>query len=178
MALALASAWVARGGLLWLPLRALGRYPAVSWGLADLVYWTTQQAHFPEVVGSRPGATELLETATQTLARTTLLPLAAMLLVLPAVFGPQHRGAIRRLLRTRTMVWLGTVSYGIYLWHFVAIGETCQWILEDRFPESVVLQLAAVLALTLSAAAVSYYLLERPCVRLAQALTSQRALHL
>ena len=43
----------------------------------------------------------------------------AVLLILPAVFGPQDRSSsrIRGFLQTRVMVYLGVISYGIYLWH-------------------------------------------------------------
>ena len=53
----------------------------------------------------------------------------AVLLVLPAVFGPQERGTsrIRAFLQTRVMVYLGTISYGIYLWHEGWIDRYLHW---------------------------------------------------
>ena len=38
-------------------------------------------------------------------------------LLLPAVFGPQDRGLIRRGLRSWPMASLGVISYGVYVWH-------------------------------------------------------------
>ena len=50
-------------------------------------------------------------------ARQFLYGACAFFLLLPAVFGPQDRGIVRRFLRWQPMVYLGLISYGIYLWH-------------------------------------------------------------
>lgn len=50
--------------------------------------------------------------------RQLVLGLFTALLLMPAVFGDQDRGAAHWLLRVRPVAWLGTVSYGVYLWHF------------------------------------------------------------
>ncbi len=50
--------------------------------------------------------------------RQLLLALITVLLMFPAVFGPQDRTWARRAWSATPFVWLGTVSYGIYLWHF------------------------------------------------------------
>lgn len=50
--------------------------------------------------------------------RQISLGLFTLLLMFPAVFGPQDRGWVRRAWSWTPFVWLGTVSYGIYLWHF------------------------------------------------------------
>jgi peptidoglycan/LPS O-acetylase OafA/YrhL len=41
----------------------------------------------------------------------------ATLLVLPAVLAPSRPRSVHRLLTTRIVVLVGTVSYGVYLWH-------------------------------------------------------------
>ena len=51
----------------------------------------------------------------------------AFFLILPAVFGAQHTGVTRRFLQLRPMVYLGTISYGIYLWHQAFIEKMHQW---------------------------------------------------
>ena len=48
---------------------------------------------------------------------TTSTGSSRVLLLLPAVFGTERRGAVRSLLRFAPVAWLGLVSYGIYLWH-------------------------------------------------------------
>ena len=51
------------------------------------------------------------------MARQTLYGVFAFFLLLPAVFGPQGKGLIRRFLQCWPMASLGVISYGIYLWH-------------------------------------------------------------
>jgi peptidoglycan/LPS O-acetylase OafA/YrhL len=50
--------------------------------------------------------------------RQLVLGVMTALLLVPVVFGPQRQGVVRRALRCRPVVWVGTVSYGLYLWHF------------------------------------------------------------
>jgi peptidoglycan/LPS O-acetylase OafA/YrhL len=109
----------------------------------------------------------------------------AMLLVLPAVFGPQDRGSsrIRAFLQTRVMVFLGIVSYGIYLWHEAWIDRYLHWTgvpafatywsdVPFRWHTNSVISIPwfafvlAVLALTIATAAASWYGWERPLLRL------------
>jgi peptidoglycan/LPS O-acetylase OafA/YrhL len=89
-------------------------------------------------------------------------------LVAPAVFGPQDQGLIRRLLRNRVMQWLGIVSYGIYLWHEAVIDwflhrhGGASAIFHASFPRMTVFMFV----FTIAFAAISYYALERPVLRL------------
>jgi peptidoglycan/LPS O-acetylase OafA/YrhL len=66
--------------------------------------------------------------------------------------------------------WLGSISYGVYLFHFpviVALRMT------DRWPEdSLGRDLLAVLAITLPAATISWLFVERPAIRWARRRTS------
>ena len=48
--------------------------------------------------------------------------LLGFFIVVPAVLGPQQHGAIRRVLQTRPLVFLGLISYGLYLWHWFLLG--------------------------------------------------------
>ncbi len=85
-----------------------------------------------------------------------LAALSAAAILVAAVCVPG--GVLARALALRPLVWIGTVSYGAYLWHYpVAVfidpavtGLTGFWLL--------VLRIAA----TFSVAAASYYLVERP----------------
>ena len=60
-------------------------------------------------------------------ARQFLYGATAFFLLLPAVFGPQDRGLVRRFLRWQPMVYLGLISYGIYLWHQAWIERAVSW---------------------------------------------------
>ena len=53
-----------------------------------------------------------------------VLALVAVALLIPAIFGAQDRGLVRRTLRWTPIVWVGVVSYGLYLWHFDWIQRT------------------------------------------------------
>ncbi|HEV7495091.1 acyltransferase [Baekduia sp.] len=66
--------------------------------------------------------------------------------------------------------WLGTISYGVYLFHFpviVALRMTGHWP-----QDSLTRELLAVLAITLPAATLSWLFVERPAIRWAQRRTS------
>jgi peptidoglycan/LPS O-acetylase OafA/YrhL len=68
------------------------------------------------------------------------------------------RGPIARSLSVRPMVWIGTVSYGAYLWHFPVFIELDP----ARTGLGGLSLLTARLLITFSLAAASYYLVERP----------------
>ena len=84
----------------------------------------------------------------------------ATLLILPAVIGDDAGGLPRRLLANPVVAWIGLISYGIFLWHYVV---TLQF---DGENTSLLLILPVVLAISIPCAAASYYLLERPVLRL------------
>ncbi len=88
--------------------------------------------------------------------------LVAFLLLLPAVFGDRKGGLPRRILANPQLAWIGLISYGIFLWHFAIANKfgplgtdlPFVWAL---FPTAI---------LSIAVAAVSYYLVERPILRL------------
>jgi peptidoglycan/LPS O-acetylase OafA/YrhL/lysophospholipase L1-like esterase len=70
----------------------------------------------------------------------------------------QPRGIVRTVLSIGWLRWLGTISYGLYLWHW-PIYVACT---RSRMHASGTALLLIRLALTLAAATASYYLVERP----------------
>ena len=88
----------------------------------------------------------------------------AVLLMLPAVFGPQGDGAIRRALRWKPFAFIGVVSYGIYLWHLAWTAKFFSWTHATNPNYFVVL--AWTLVLSTISGAVSFFFVERPLQRL------------
>ncbi len=61
-------------------------------------------------------------------ARHYLYLVAAALLLIPAIAGDQRQGRWREFLQTPLMVFLGEISYGIFLWHLFVL-ELVYWAL-------------------------------------------------
>jgi peptidoglycan/LPS O-acetylase OafA/YrhL len=161
MLLAVASAWAARGGRLPRIVATLGAHPWVCWLLALECYWVMVQLNMPIDI--------YLETEhIQTLGLTVFCGLVAFFLLLPAVFGDQSHGGIRRFLRSGLMVFLGTVSYGVYLWHIIYVKQVHHWSNDGAIPHNLYVWFVVVLGLTIGTATLSYYLVERPLIRVSQ----------
>jgi len=89
-----------------------------------------------------------------------------LMLVLAATSAEQRRsGVVPSLLRNRGAIWLGTVSYGIYLWHIPVIGAVTRSVGRGWLPSNSGVQLVVVVLGTTAAASLSWILLERPIVR-------------
>jgi peptidoglycan/LPS O-acetylase OafA/YrhL len=95
--------------------------------------------------------------------RTVLFGAIAALVLVPAAFGPATR--FKALLETRPARWLGTVSYGLFLWQLVALELI--YLAEDRppFTGDLLSTFALTFVVSLVLASLSYYLLERPVMR-------------
>jgi peptidoglycan/LPS O-acetylase OafA/YrhL len=165
MLLAVVSARMAMGRPAPRFLAVLGRHPWVSWLMTVVCYFLITRVHYPIIPG------QIARSAQEFLALEMWI-VAAFFLVLPAVIGNQDSGGIRAMLRTRVFVALGLISYGIYLWHVPLFDVAADW-RHDVFPEGA-WRIPMVFALTVAAAAGTYFLVERPARRLAQRLTSRR----
>ena len=67
---------------------------------------------------------------------------------------------LRRMLEFPMLVGIGRISYGLYLWHYPLFNYV------DLMELSQPVRLAAMVGSVFAAAGVSYYLIERPCLRL------------
>ncbi len=159
----------------WLDWR---RSPALCWiGALATFWWVAAGVGLPHTTAAIPHS--------RLWGQHYLYGATAILLVLPAVFGRQTREAsrIHWLLQTRTMVFLGSISYGIYLWHEAWIDRYLVW--TDLTFRGVYFSTtplawhtnsiisvpwfvfgAAVLALTIASASASWFGLERPLLAL------------
>jgi len=95
--------------------------------------------------------------------RVVLFAAIAVLILIPAGFGPNNR--FKALLSTGPARWLGTVSYGLFLWQLVVLEAI--YAIQDRqpFTGDVLGTFALTLAGSLVLAGLSYYLLELPVMR-------------
>jgi peptidoglycan/LPS O-acetylase OafA/YrhL len=94
-----------------------------------------------------------------------------MLILAPAVLrAPAVRSTPSRVLSTRLAMWLGLISYGIFLWQMGPIT----WLEDERDTSLAAIQAPILrfaiysvisLAVTIPLAAASYYLLEKPLLR-------------
>lgn len=113
--------------------------------------------------------------------RQFLYGLVGLLMMVPAVFGDQASGLIRRVLRWSPVAWVGTISYGLYMWHLDLMARlvdkptagslsTLRWRGWAGTPFGQPAPLWATLAVGFGlgtlVAAVSWYGLERPLQRL------------
>jgi peptidoglycan/LPS O-acetylase OafA/YrhL len=93
-------------------------------------------------------------------AQYLLFGVIAALIILPAIFGTNGGGITRRILGHRSLIWLGLVSYGIFLWQIPAVVLLFDAGIEGFLPLTVL-----TLGLTVACAAASYYVLELPLMR-------------
>ena len=155
---------------------------AVIWG-RDAAYWATP-ARAAEILIGALLAVALREekiAAQRWMAPVFLATVVAIAIVLPAAGGPAYHGAFPLLavasaglllglqrsgrvtsaLSWRPLVGLGTISYGVYLFHFPVYVLMSA----DRVGRSGWQLLGARVAVTLAIALVSYWGIERPIRR-------------
>jgi peptidoglycan/LPS O-acetylase OafA/YrhL len=153
MAFASVSAWSRHTGNTPNAVRAAAARPGLVWLFAG--------ACFALLVAALPSSAE-----GETPARYGLTALIAAALVFPAAFPhPEGRGLPGRLLSIRAVAWVGLISYGIYLWTSPLISMFVhEGILGNGVPFLALT--GATLAAAIAAGAFSYYVVERPFLRL------------
>ena len=144
------------------PLRLVESRPGLCWLAAACFY-----VLLAVLVNTDSAQQEVAYTNEQWLVQHLLAGVVAFMLVLPAVFGDDRSGLPRVVLGLPVLGWLGLISYGIFLWHggvlliWVEQGALT-WSESSRF----MLLTALTFAGTVACAAVSYYVVERPFLRL------------
>ena len=92
----------------------------------------------------------------------TLLALSTAVLLVQVVLAPASY--LRGFLENGALVWVGRISYGLYLWHYPVFKATS--FLSLSWP----LQLSVALVLTVAVTCFSFYLIERPALSLKRRL--------
>jgi peptidoglycan/LPS O-acetylase OafA/YrhL len=170
MALAVASVWLETRPETPRAVRWVERAPGLAWGLVIVLFLVvslgiglnSESPHLGITVDS-PESTTLAQWLTEGI----LYGLMAALLLLPAVFGDQLGGFPRAVLRNRVLGWIGVISYGIFLWHLPIMAWLANDLSTEPWGDSRMLGITGVgLVLAVACAAASYYLVERPLLKL------------
>ena len=94
----------------------IDRFPGLSWLVAGIALVIMAR-------GIGLGDTNFgTRTAAQRWEEHYLVAVVGLGLVLPAVFGDQRRGLVRKVLAWPGLLWIGTLSYAIYLWHTTVLS--------------------------------------------------------
>jgi peptidoglycan/LPS O-acetylase OafA/YrhL len=105
----------------------------------------------------------------QIMERHLINGVAGVLLVAMAVFGQPRQGRTRRLLANRGIRYLGTISYGTFLWQVAGILFTVRSGVLEHIPFESVRAIAAIvltLAISTAAGSLSWHMIERRAIRL------------
>ena len=87
-------------------------------------------------------------------------------LLAPALFGELGAGRVRQLLGWRPLLWVGAISYSVYLYHFAVYGQEARWLGLPRTGVAVIAMTLLSVVSVIAVAALSYYIVERPAMRL------------
>jgi peptidoglycan/LPS O-acetylase OafA/YrhL len=142
-------------------LRAIDRWPSLAWAVVA----ATLAVGIP-YLGLLGQVGDETQSGTAYVVRHYLIELIAGALVLPAMFGDPARGFVRRILRNRVLLYLGMISYGIYLWHFAVLLQLDRWGFRSVAGETTVVWFVTAIAISVAIASLSFYFVERPFLRL------------
>ncbi|MGI8559561.1 MAG: acyltransferase family protein [Solirubrobacteraceae bacterium] len=134
-------------------LASIAAHPSLLWAAAAVI--AVLSHHF--AVDSRSNWHSVLAFA--------LRGLAALFVLVPGVFGDTAGGLPRRILRLRSLAWVGLVSYAFYLYHFTVVREVAKFAATEHWSHPFYGVFAVSLGGSCAIAAASYYLLERPIMR-------------
>jgi peptidoglycan/LPS O-acetylase OafA/YrhL len=142
-------------------LRLIDRFPSIAWAVGGLALGIGVVT-----LGLLGQVGDLRTNGAPYVVRHYLIEVIAVGLLVPAMFGNPERGRLRRLLRNRALLYVGMVSYGIYLWHLAILEQLSRWDFESLGGQRSVLWFAAAFPISLLLATVSYYAIERPFLSL------------
>jgi peptidoglycan/LPS O-acetylase OafA/YrhL len=160
MALAVTSAWLSEGGPQPGFVRFVERAPGVCWMVAAAAVAANAWVWDRRYLGGAHSDFELM-------AVHVTEAVFALGMILPAVFAESGRGSVRAVLAWPVLLWLGMISYGIYLWQAATIqGLIDLTPLPGPILEPSLWWIPFGFAGCIAAGALSWYLLERPVLTL------------
>jgi peptidoglycan/LPS O-acetylase OafA/YrhL len=98
--------------------------------------------------------------------KVVLYTLAGAFFVLPLIFGPEREGRARRGLLGPVPFWLGEISYGIFAIHMLVLNTVFRALDLQVFTGRFFTVALLTLAVTVVLATISFYLFEKPILRL------------
>jgi peptidoglycan/LPS O-acetylase OafA/YrhL len=141
------------------------RYPVLWWAAATVVFW---------ILCAQVAANPYFTLNSHGLGWQGMLqPIIAILMIAPLVLSPGTASRLVRTLSLRPIAWIGTISFGAYLWHARVlelnfVRSTMRHGGAGRGYPAIITGTLLGLALTLMAGAASWYAIERPLLNRAQ----------
>jgi peptidoglycan/LPS O-acetylase OafA/YrhL len=164
--------WFAVGMLLAAPrlpgfLRRAAAWPGTCWAAAGVLLWLlSTPVAGPLTLAPIPGGAALVKEAGYAVV--------GGLLLLPAAYGPVASG-LGAVLASEPARWLGRISYGVFLWHLLVLS----WVYSLTGWQAFGGRMLPVAVLTVlgsvGVAALSWVVVERPALRLADRLARRSA---
>ena len=154
MLLAVLSAWVSHRSIR-LPDWVVGLPTTIAcWIGSAVAFWlVSTQLNLPAFP---------VYTTRQAFAVRVLYLIVAVLFVAPAVIGRQKGGVVQPLLGNRLAVWVGLISYGIYIWHEAWMDVYLRWFDQQPLATGILGFGVFTISLTLICAVISWYFIEKP----------------
>lgn len=140
------------------PLRWAAEHPSLCWLVAVAFYAVTVLWYYPAPFPVAPFS------GFEAWTIELLQGLVALFILIPTLFGNPNRGVPARIMRTPFLLWIGLISYGLYLWQVTPATDLGF----ARAHEGFVVDLIGTVLFALPLAALSYYFVERPLMRLKQ----------
>jgi peptidoglycan/LPS O-acetylase OafA/YrhL len=152
MALAVASVWFETHRTP-VAVKAIEHRPWIPWGVAAVALTVL-------AVGFSQNTDEFSAVGVH-----YLNAVIALGLFLPAVFGTARRSLVLRFLGHPVLIWIGVVSYGLFLWHMAVVIQVSRWGGLGSGLIGLFAWLAVCIGPALALAAASWYGVERTALR-------------